>query len=355
MTLVALSTRTVNLLLLVCLVITGVSGIGSFLVGHPDGAWVFWTHRIASLAMIPLMWWKIGIIVQSYAKRGITLSTVLSAVSAVFFVLTFSYGVLWATVGVGGGRLPILGNTSGLGLHVTFAGIFAPLLIVHVVNRWDQIRARMPDFAKRRMAMRYAIFGVAGLLLWRGTETTTTQAGWEGSERRFTGSKPRGRFTGNDYPTVNWLTDPHPRIEADEWRLRIDGLVLNRMTLTMDDFEGYEQQSIEAILDCTGGWFTEQRWTGVPVRDLLDDAKVRDSARSVVFHSETGYRRRYSVRQARRMLLAVEVTDETISRRKGYPVRLVAPGHRGFGWVKWVVRIELSDLPGWLESPLPLQ
>lgn len=351
----AMSTRTVNLLLLVCLAITGFSGIGSFLVGHPDGQWVFWTHRIASLAMIPLMWWKIGIIVRSYAKRGITVSTVLSAVSAFFFVLTFSYGVLWATVGVVGGRLPLLGNTSGLGLHVTFAGLFAPLLIVHVINRWGQIRARAPDFAKRRMAMRYAIFGAAGLFLWRGAETTTARIGWDGAERRFTGSKPRGRFTGNDYPTVNWLSDPHPRIQADEWRLQIDGLVRNQLALSMADFQAYEQMSVEAILDCTGGWFTEQRWTGVPVRALLDVADVADSARSVVFHSETGYRRRYSLRQARGMLLAVEVTGEELSRRKGYPVRLIAPGQRGFGWVKWVVRIELSELPGWVESPLPLQ
>jgi DMSO/TMAO reductase YedYZ molybdopterin-dependent catalytic subunit len=350
-----MSTRTVNLLLLVCVLITGLSGIGSFLVGHPDGQWVFWTHRIASFAMIPLMWWKIGIILRSYRQRGVTVSTVLSAVSALFFVLAFSYGVLWATVGVGGGRLPILGNTSGLGLHVTFAAIFAPLLIIHVVNRWGVIRARVPDFAKRRMAVRYAFLGLAGLLLWRATETTTTRAGWDGTQRRFTGSKPRGRFSGNDYPTVNWLSDPRPRIDPDEWQLRIDGLVEHELALGMEQFEQYPQKSVDAILDCTGGWFTEQRWTGVAVRDLLDDAGVEPSARSVVVHSETGYRRRYSVRQARRMLLAVDVTGEPLSRGHGFPVRLVAPGHRGFGWVKWVVRIEISDLPSWLESPLPLQ
>jgi DMSO/TMAO reductase YedYZ molybdopterin-dependent catalytic subunit len=34
---------------------------------------------------------------------------------------------------------------------------------------------------------------------------------------------------------------------------------------------------------------------------------------------------------------------------------LVAPGYRGFEWVKWVVEIELSDEPEWLQPPLPLQ
>jgi DMSO/TMAO reductase YedYZ molybdopterin-dependent catalytic subunit len=36
-------------------------------------------------------------------------------------------------------------------------------------------------------------------------------------------------------------------------------------------------------------------------------------------------------------------------------VRLVAPGRRGFWWVKWVRRIEVVDEPWWLQSPFPLQ
>jgi DMSO/TMAO reductase YedYZ molybdopterin-dependent catalytic subunit len=31
--------------------------------------------------------------------------------------------------------------------------------------------------------------------------------------------------------------------------------------------------------------------------------------------------------------------------RHGAPARLVAPGRRGFEWVKWVVRVELHDGP----------
>jgi DMSO/TMAO reductase YedYZ molybdopterin-dependent catalytic subunit len=36
-------------------------------------------------------------------------------------------------------------------------------------------------------------------------------------------------------------------------------------------------------------------------------------------------------------------------------VRLVAPGRRGFWWVKWVTRVEVVDAPWWLQSPFPLQ
>jgi DMSO/TMAO reductase YedYZ molybdopterin-dependent catalytic subunit len=38
----------------------------------------------------------------------------------------------------------------------------------------------------------------------------------------------------------------------------------------------------------------------------------------------------------------------------GYPVRLVAPGRRGYWWVKWVDRVELSADPAWWQPPFPI-
>jgi hypothetical protein len=38
----------------------------------------------------------------------------------------------------------------------------------------------------------------------------------------------------------------------------------------------------EATLDCTGGWYTRQRWSGVPVEALLERAGIIDGARSPV-------------------------------------------------------------------------
>jgi DMSO/TMAO reductase YedYZ molybdopterin-dependent catalytic subunit len=44
-----------------------------------------------------------------------------------------------------------------------------------------------------------------------------------------------------------------------------------------------------------------------------------------------------------------------LSSGHGAPARLVAPGRRGYWWVKWVARIELRDEPWWLQPPFPLQ
>ena len=43
--------------------------------------------------------------------------------------------------------------------------------------------------------------------------------------------------------------------------------------------------------------------------------------------------------------LATHVGDEKLSHDHGAPLRLVAPDHRGFQWIKWVTRLELTDGP----------
>ena len=59
--------------------------------------------------------------------------------------------------------------------------------------------------------------------------------------------------------------------------------------------------------------------------------------------------------EAGRYLLATHVGDEPLSHGHGFPLRLVAPGKRGFEWVKWVESIEVNESPKWLQPPLPLQ
>ena len=71
--------------------------------------------------------------------------------------------------------------------------------------------------------------------------------------------------------------------------------------------------------------------------------------------SVTGYYRKFSLEAAQDFLLATHVTEETLSHGHGYPVRLVAPGRRGFEWVKWVTEIEFSETPHWWQPPLPIQ
>ena len=97
-----------------------------------------------------------------------------------------------------------------------------------------------------------------------------------------------------------------------------------------------------ATPDCTGGLYSRQRWGGLRFARLLERAGPQPGASHVRVISHIGYRWSFEPRDARG-LLATSVGAEPPSHEHGAPVRLVAPGRRGFEWVKWVVRVELHD------------
>ena len=130
---------------------------------------------------------------------------------------------------------------------------------------------------------------------------------------------------------------------------------LTHSNSTYDDIAKLPSGSITATLDCTGGWYANRSWRGVRVSDLLEMANLKEGARSVTFGSVTGYYRRASLEESRNYLLATHVGDERISHGHGAPVRLVAPGRRGYEWVKWVNSVTVNDTSKWRQPPLPLQ
>jgi DMSO/TMAO reductase YedYZ molybdopterin-dependent catalytic subunit len=105
------------------------------------------------------------------------------------------------------------------------------------------------------------------------------------------------------------------------------------------------------VLDCTSGWYSEHDWRGIRVGDLLDAAGADSDASWVRFRSVTGYRWSLPAAEARDALLATHVDDERLRHGHGFPLRLVAPGRRGFQWVKWVEAVEVryrNDPAQWL-------
>ena len=59
-----------------------------------------------------------------------------------------------------------------------------------------------------------------------------------------------------------------------------------------------------ALLDCTGGFYSSQRWRGVRISRLLDLAQPHVDARYVSFISVTSYRWSLPLDEARQALLA---------------------------------------------------
>lgn len=336
----------VNSLLLVFVCVALATGYLGLTNGDPGRAWILVLHGVAAFAIVALAAWKTAVIVRSLRRRGLDGARVAFLGMALVLVFVVVSGLVWSNAG----RF-VFGRVSLIGLHQWGAALVAGLLVWHVASRLRVLR--VPYARDRRAFLRLGVAGAAGGGLWLGTEALARAVGLPGAERRFTGSYERGSFTGR-FPAVSWLFDDPERISGDEWRLVIDGRVARPVELDLEGVRALGEVEREVTLDCTGGWYTTQRWGGVPVAALLELAGPDAGAASVDFESVTGFSRRFSMAEARGALLALGVAGQPLTHGHGAPARLVMPDHRGFDWVKWVRRIRVHRSGDIWQLPLPI-
>jgi DMSO/TMAO reductase YedYZ molybdopterin-dependent catalytic subunit len=212
-----------------------------------------------------------------------------------------------------------------------------------------RIHVRALDLSRRSFLRAATLLAGAGLT-YGSSEIVVRALGLPGAGRRLTGSYEVGSFVPSLLPVTQWMFDGVPLIDPARWRLEVrwpgGGQSWNHQELLAFD------DQLEATLDCTGGFFSTQAWSGVWLARLIPgDA----GAVGIHVRSRTGYARRFSISEAGRLLLATQLGGELLDPGHGSPVRLVAPHHRGYWWVKWVASITLDDLPAWGQLPFPMQ
>ena len=330
--------RVVDWGLLGLLIAALLTGLSTLLTGRPEGRGLFILHSGIGIAILPFLLWKLRRVLPRLIRPSCWDKATMFSLFALGLVsLTIGTGMVWVL------WLQPTGWPSGMNLHVFFALALTLVVLIHTLTRAKPLRVW--DLRGRRVILRALGVGIFAGLSWGVQEGTSRWLGFPGSQRRFTGSREAGRFTGNTFPVTNWMLDRPAPLSLNEWRLRVHGAVIRPLLLSYVQIRELPREEIVAILDCTGGWYTEQRWQGLRVGWLLEQAGLRPEARFVRFLSITGYRWNLPLEEAREALLATHVGDEPLAHEHGAPMRLVAPGRRGFQWVKWVVEVEVLPSP----------
>lgn len=324
--------RRTNVALLIVLVGAFASGWGAFAAGTEVPARLATVgHGLLGLAVVVLTPWKTVVVRRAPALRVASLT--LAAVIVVCLVAGFVQVV--AGYGLFAGLSPIQ-------VHVGAACVAVPLLAWHLLRHRGQALARTD--LRRRQLLRTAGFTIGIGAVYAAMEGTGQLLLLPSARRTASGSH---RLPATAIPATSWLFDRVPSLSADHAVL-VDGAPVPVADLAA------RGGPVRARLDCTGGWFADAEWSGVALSALLPPERLA-AAGSILVTSVTGYSRRFPVADADALWLATRIEGRPLTRGGGDPVRLVAPGRRGFWWVKWVGTVELSEAPAYAQPPFPLQ
>jgi DMSO/TMAO reductase YedYZ molybdopterin-dependent catalytic subunit len=132
-----------------------------------------------------------------------------------------------------------------------------------------------------------------------------------------------------------------------DWQLKVDGLVARPLDLTLASVRAMPSRTQITRHDCVEGWSAIGKWTGVPLKLLLDQASVRPTARYIVFHcaddiSGAPYYESIDLVDAfhPQTIIAWALNDQYLPVANGAPLRLRVERMLGYKHAKYVDRIE---------------
>jgi DMSO/TMAO reductase YedYZ molybdopterin-dependent catalytic subunit len=140
------------------------------------------------------------------------------------------------------------------------------------------------------------------------------------------------------------ITGVAQNVDIEKYRLIINGLVENPLSLTYQQILEYPPVTEIGVIDCPGYFLDIAEWTGVPLSTILAEAGIKPHATKLTFYSLDGYKQTLTLEHVSKygIFLAYIVNEETLPREHGYPLRVVDNGSTGSAWVKWVETITVE-------------
>jgi DMSO/TMAO reductase YedYZ molybdopterin-dependent catalytic subunit len=160
----------------------------------------------------------------------------------------------------------------------------------------------------------------------------------------------------------------HPTVDMATYKLKVSGLVEKPLQLSLDDLKKMGATDLIVGFECSGnrgpiqGLCGNGKWTGVPLKKVLDAAGVKASAREFVFfgadkgEEEVEWRTQKfkidvpfgrSLNREKALsgepFLAWALDGQPLSKHQGAPLRLLVPGWYGVANVKWLSQIHIQE------------
>lgn len=179
-------------------------------------------------------------------------------------------------------------------------------------------------------------------------------------------------------PSASFYVRNHfstPTLDPESYELTITGMVERSLRFRLRDLQNMPSDSLISTLECAGngrinfdppvdgeqwhfGAASTAEWTGVPLVEILDRARLMAGAHDVVFRgADAGlvdgatapvrFERALSVDDARGSgaLVAYAMNGEPLPLQHGRPVRLIVPSWYSVASVKWLTEIEVIGQP----------
>ncbi|MBD3186175.1 DUF4079 family protein [Candidatus Bathyarchaeota archaeon] len=136
-----------------------------------------------------------------------------------------------------------------------------------------------------------------------------------------------------------------PEINGSTWELSVNGTVSTELQFSLDDIKALPNVEIKATLKCVEGPSGTAMWKGVWASDIIDMAGLDNDSMEVVFRAVDDFSTSLTIEEIQEdnILLAYEMNGVPLPRQHGFPLRVVAPKHWGYKWIKWVDRMEVVD------------
>lgn len=137
-----------------------------------------------------------------------------------------------------------------------------------------------------------------------------------------------------------------PKINPQEWKLKVDGKVGTPLEYTYDQLTTTPQDTYVRSFHCVTRWsIKDVNWEGIFIRKLVSPAGVDPQAKWMMFHCADGYSAPVPLEDAMAedSMLAFKLNGKSLSAEQGFPARPFMPSLYAWKSAKWVNRMEVLN------------